>query len=290
MIGSQTALMALLGSPVSHSLSPRMQNRALKARGIDGVYLAFNVRGALEEAVRGLSALMAWGANLTIPFKEMGFSLCEPQGNARMIRAVNALVFRGPERLPLGFNTDVEGLLFTMRRMGGSFKRGLLMGSGGAARGCALGMALGGVERLALAARNPAKGKLLRDLVSSWGLFRRVDLLPLGDHGALRGAGRFDLAVNATSLGLKGSSWESSLLEAVVFSVEPGGGFIDMVYQEGPTYAVEAFRGEGIAAVDGRLPLLGQGAESFRLFTGDEPPLDEMEAEIFGGGGDGSGS
>jgi shikimate dehydrogenase len=289
MIGPGTVLMALMGSPVSHSLSPRMQNRGLRVRGIDGVYLAFHVLGAFEDAVKGLRSLGALGANVTIPFKEEAFLLSEPQGNACVVRAVNTLVFRGPGFRPLGYNTDVDGLLFTLKRMGGSFKRGLLMGSGGAARGCALGMALGGVEQLTLAARNPAKGNLLRDLVSSWGVFRRVDLLPLEDSASFIKTGRFDLAVNATSLGLKGSTWEPSLLEAVVLAVESGGGFIDMVYREGSTDAVEAFKAEGIAAVDGRVPLLGQGAESFRLFTGEEPPVEEMEAEIFEAGGDASG-
>lgn len=271
---------------MSHSLSPRMQNRGLRVRGIDGVYLAFHVLGAFEDAVKGLTSLGALGANVTIPFKEEAFLLSEPQGNACMVRAVNTLVFRGPGFRPLGYNTDVEGVLFALKRMGRPFKRGLLIGSGGAARGCALGMALGGVEELVVAARDPAKGRFLCELASGWGLFRRVELLPLRDLGAVRGAGRFDLAVNATSLGLAGSPWASSLLDEVVSAVDPPGGFVDMVYRAGPTEAVERFRAQGIEGVDGRVPLLGQGAESFRLFTGEEPPLDEMEAELFDAGGD----
>lgn len=94
-------LVALLGNPVRHSLSPRMQNAAFAARGLDWVYVACEVE-EFEPALRGLQALGFRGANVTIPFKREAAALCdEAEGDS-----VNTLVLDG-DRV-LGFNTDKE--------------------------------------------------------------------------------------------------------------------------------------------------------------------------------------
>jgi shikimate dehydrogenase len=69
-ISATTRVVALLGHPVSHSLSPRMQNAAFAARGLDWTYVALDVPPErLAEAVRGLAALGFVGANVTAPHK-----------------------------------------------------------------------------------------------------------------------------------------------------------------------------------------------------------------------------
>jgi shikimate dehydrogenase len=123
MIGGGTRLVALLGRPVSGSLSPRMQNAAFAARGLDWAYIACEVATErLPEAVHGLAALGFAGANVTVPHKSTAAALCdEADGDA-----VNTLLFR--EGRILGFNTDreiVDGI---------SGERVCLIGAGGAAR------------------------------------------------------------------------------------------------------------------------------------------------------------
>jgi shikimate dehydrogenase len=122
MLGGSTRLVALLGHPVAHSLSPRMQNAAFAARGLDWAYVALDVAPAeLEAAVRGLVASGFAGANVTIPHKRAAAQLCdETDGDA-----VNTLVFaRG--RIA-GFNTDQEIVA------GIESQRVCLIGAGGAA-------------------------------------------------------------------------------------------------------------------------------------------------------------
>jgi shikimate dehydrogenase len=134
-ISGQTRLVALLGWPVSGSLSPRMQNAALAARGLDWAYIACEV--APEElalAVRGLAALGFAGANVTVPHKSAAAALCDEADHD----AVNTLVFEGAR--VLGFNTDREILA------GIKSERVCLIGSGGAAQ--ALLPALGGDVRI----------------------------------------------------------------------------------------------------------------------------------------------
>ena len=96
-----TRQVALLGHPVGHSLSPRMQNAAFAARGLDWHYSAFDVEDAVA-AVGALRLLGFAGANITIPHKQSVVAACdEADGDA-----VNTLVFR--DGRVLGFNTDRE--------------------------------------------------------------------------------------------------------------------------------------------------------------------------------------
>ena len=122
MIGASTRLVALLGQPVAGSLSPRMQNAAFAARGLDWAYAALDVPPErLETAVRGLAAAGFAGANVTAPHKLAAAGLAETD-----LTSVNTLVFDG-DRVR-GFSTDaaiLDGL---------SPQRPVVIGDGGAAR------------------------------------------------------------------------------------------------------------------------------------------------------------
>jgi shikimate dehydrogenase len=122
MLGGSTRLVALLGHPVAHSLSPRMQNAAFAARALDWAYVALDVASEdLEGAVRGLVASGFAGANVTIPHKRAAAQLCdEADGDA-----VNTLVFA--DGRVTGFNTDREIVA------GIDSQRVCLIGAGGAA-------------------------------------------------------------------------------------------------------------------------------------------------------------
>jgi shikimate dehydrogenase len=102
-ITAETRLVAILGHPVAHSLSPRMQNAAFAARGLDWAYVACDVEPeALGDAVEGLRALGFAGANVTIPHKRAAAKLCDGADGD----SVNTLVFR--DGVVRGFNTDRE--------------------------------------------------------------------------------------------------------------------------------------------------------------------------------------
>jgi shikimate dehydrogenase len=121
VISSSTLLVALLGHPVAHSLSPRMQNAAFAARGLDLAYVALDVPPErLEEAVRGLAALGFVGANVTAPHKLAVAALCETG-----LRSVNTLVLR--DALIEGHSTDAAVL------DGLTAERPVVVGSGGSA-------------------------------------------------------------------------------------------------------------------------------------------------------------
>ncbi|HEY3181225.1 MAG TPA: hypothetical protein VGJ77_00190 [Gaiellaceae bacterium] len=119
-----TTHVALLGHPVAHSLSPRMQNAAFAARGLDWHYAAFDVEEPVA-AVRALVTLGFAGANVTIPHKQAVVAACDEAED----EAVNTLVFR--DGRVLGYNTDREILA------GIDARRACVIGAGGAARALA---------------------------------------------------------------------------------------------------------------------------------------------------------
>jgi shikimate dehydrogenase len=123
MIGGETRLVALLGHPVAHSLSPRMQNAAFAARALDWAYVALDVAPErLADAVRGLAAAGFVGANVTTPHKLAAARLCDRAEAG----SVNTLVFRDG-RIE-GTSTDAAVL------DGLTFERPAIVGDGGAAR------------------------------------------------------------------------------------------------------------------------------------------------------------
>ena len=122
-ISAETRLVALLGHPVAHSLSPRMQNAAFAARGLDWAYVALDIPPErLAEAVRGLAAGGFAGANVTAPHKLAAAGLCD-EADAE---SVNTLVFE--DGRVLGTSTDAAVL------DGQTFERAVIVGDGGAAR------------------------------------------------------------------------------------------------------------------------------------------------------------
>ena len=216
---------ALLGHPVAHSLSPRMQNAALAVRGLDWRYDAFDVEDVVS-AVAALRTLGFVGANVTIPHKQAVVAVCdEADGDA-----VNTLVFA--DGRVAGFNTDREILA------GIDATRACVIGAGGAAHALA-----------------PA-------LPSDTTMFSRSGEWPPDAAGC-------DLVVNATPV-----------RDEVLVELRAGQTVVDLAYGEEETALVAAARAAGCTVIDGREALVRQGAASFRLWTGLEPPVETMRAAI----------
>ncbi len=220
-----TSLVALLGHPVAHSLSPRMQNAALAARGLDWRYEAFDVEDPLA-AVDALRTLGFAGANVTIPHKRAVVGACdEADGDS-----VNTLVFR--DGRVFGFNTDREILA------GITASRACVIGAGGAA-----------------AALAPA-------LPDDTRVYSRRGVWPPDASGC-------DLIVNATPV-----------RDELLVRPEPHQTVVDLAYGFDETVLVAAARAAGCEVVDGLEALVRQGAASFRLWTGLEPPVEVMRASL----------
>jgi shikimate dehydrogenase len=253
VLSGATRLVGLLGDPVSGSLSPRMQNAAFAARGLDWAYVPLPVEAAgLADAVRGLVAQGFAGANVTVPHKTAVAALCDALDDvAERAGSVNTLVVEGGR--VLGSSTDGLAVAWVVR----PGDRALILGAGGAARAVAPALLDAGAESVAVTAR---RGAAAAEIAA-------------GSHGVVVATEEepVDVVVNATPV-----------RDEVLVALEGVRVVVDLAYRPDgrPTALVEAARAAGIETVDGLEVLVRQGAASFERWTGIEAPVDVMRAAV----------
>ena len=266
--GSGTAALTKVGSPVSHSFSKHIHNAAFAARGVDAVFIPFEVADASAFARR-----MACPRTREITWSLRGLSVTAPHKQAIMehldwvepkaseIGAVNTVVVEGDELR--GYNTDAEAAL---KPLGGMIEIGgarvALIGAGGAAR--ALLWALRGQgARTTVFARDPERA---RETAGEFGA--RAD--------AIEGAsfGGFDLVINATPLGTRGTRERETPVTAA--GLRGARVAYDLVYNPALTRFLREARTAGCETIGGLQMLVAQAAEQFRLWTGAEAPVEVM--------------
>lgn len=271
-----TGLVALLGHPVAHSISPVFQQAAFEAAGLDVRYEAWDVLPAdLRPAVERLRGGDLLGANVTVPHKVAMLPLVDrPDGAAERVGAVNTVVNAGG--LLQASNTDVAGLRGAWEEAGIDVagEHAVLLGAGGAARAAVIALARQGAGGVTVANRTPGRGEELRPLAGGALPLATCPLDAASDE--LRAAlSRASLVIHCTPLGMRhGPDETRSPLPRSVF--RSGQVAFDSVYTpEWTPFLREASLG-GARAVGGLAMLVHQGAASFRLWTGVEPPLGVM--------------
>ncbi len=282
--------LGLLGDPVAHSFSPRMQNAALRACKIKMQYGSFQIaRSELPEALQLLREQNFVGVNLTIPHKIPALQfLDEVDENAGGVGAVNTI--KTEDRKLRGFNTDGKGFSRAIRA---EFSvdlrdlRVLVLGAGGAARAIALQCAKENCERLVIANRNFETAKKLAEDLRNFFAGPKV-LGPVArlqavawDEAAFRfQIANVDLVVNATPLGL--NPGDAAPIPARLLA--PHLMIYDTIYSSGQTAFLSAAIQAGARAANGLSMLLHQGALAFEIWFGREAPIEVMRAALEGQG------
>lgn len=275
---AHTQPFAVLGSPVRHSLSPAMHNPALRALGLDAVYIAFEVTPErLGDTLRCFAELGFGGVNCTIPLKEEAFRrVGRRDGTAELVGAVNTVQFT-PEGT-VGHNTDGHGVQTALKEAFGAGIRGgrfAIVGCGGAGRGIALHLARHGAAALTLWNRTPDRAAALADEVRARAPGARVEVI--ADFTAGRDAFRAaDVVVQCTSAGMKPG--ETSPVPAEAF--HDGQALLDTIYVTDETPAMRAARAAGARAVNGIGMLLHQGARALEIWTGQAAPVAVMREAL----------
>ncbi|MEZ4600203.1 MAG: shikimate dehydrogenase [Syntrophotaleaceae bacterium] len=278
-LSGTTRILGIFGDPVAHTLSPLMQNAALRQTGIDAVYVPFHVKAEeLGDAVRALRVLNIWGVNVTVPHKEAVCEwLDEVDAEARLIGAVNTIANRNGRLV--GFNTDATGFLRSLRQdlnFDPCSKKILLLGAGGACRAALVALGQEGARHIHVANRTPERAEALVQEFAAVFQKTRLDYSGL-DSDALRVAAKdLDLVVNSSAVGLKGEAftalpWQSFGPEVAVY---------DMVYALQGTPLVRAALEKGLRAVGGQGMLVCQGEEAFSIWTGRKSPDGVMKTAL----------
>ena len=262
-ITGSTRIVGVIGDPVGHSRSPAMHNAAFDALELDWVYVAFPVpRSKGAAAVRAVATLGLVGLNITMPHKADAAAACDDlSSEAGALGTVNTVV--NADGTLAGHSTDGDGFLRALDDEGIAVggQRAVVVGAGGA--GGAITHALGRAgAHVTVAARRPDAARSAASLAPG-GAAVALDELAV-EH--------FDVVVNATPIGMdrEPPPFDTALLHDGQF-------VFDTVYPVETPLLREA-RARGVRAAGGLGMLVHQGALSFSLWTGVEPPLDVMRA------------
>lgn len=264
--------LGLMGDPVGHSLSPRMQNAALLESQIEAQYAAFHIEAEnLREALKIVRDVDFIGLNLTAPHKIAAAKwVDELDPIAKEVGAINAIgVNNGKLR---GYNTDGEGFARAIRE---EFAVSLcdlsllVLGAGGAARAIAFFYARGNGRHLVIANRTFDKARVLADEI---GVIARAITLDEIDSVLPQP----DLVVNATALGLQGN--DPSPIPARLLSRRLL--IYDTIYAEFETKLIAEARMAGTRAANGLSMLLHQGILAFECWFDRKAPSEPMRVAL----------
>ena len=273
-IDGYTRLAAVVANPIKHSISHFIHNQAFEATHTNGVYVAWEVEAAdLAETVANIRRYQMFGINLSMPYKEQVISyLDQLSEEARLIGAVNTVVNR--EGTLIGYNTDGKGFFKSLPSFRISGKRMVLLGAGGAAKSILAQAILDGVSQISVFVRSSSMEKTrlyLEKIQDATGF--RVDLFALEDVQDLQDSiTKADLLVNATSVGMDGSS--QPILTSIVLPEKLL--VADVIYQPFETPFLKWAKEQGNQSINGLGMLLYQAAEAFELWTGKEMPTDQI--------------
>lgn len=280
----RTQLVCLLGSPVAHSVSPAMHNLAFSALGLDYAYLAFDTGGGrLAQAVTALKALAARGWNVTMPDKTAMCGLCDQLSDAaRLTGSVNTVVNEGG--ILTGHTTDGIGYLRAAREAGFPLegKRIVLLGAGGAAVSVLVQAALDGAGQISVFNSRSANFSRVEGILKELAPLTscRLSILDYSDGSRLRDAIRqSDFLINATPVGMAPHAEGCLIPDASYF--HPDLVVSDLIYNPRETRLLQMARAAGLPAFNGMDMLLYQGAEAFRLWTGQDMPVKLVKEAYF---------
>lgn len=283
-ITGHTKLICLLGDPVAHSISPAMHNLAFEALGLDYVYLAFQTdTDQFDHTVNFLKQTGAWGFNCTMPCKRIAAERCdELSAAARLMNSVNTVLIKDGKLL--GHNTDGVGYMRSVADAGHDIigKEITLLGSGGAASAILTQASLDGVSKIHVFARKGTSWNTIQNQIDHLNAETscKITLAEFSDQTSLKTAiNDSTLLVNASSVGMAPNT-EGCLIPDTSF-LHPELVVSDVIYNPKKTRLLQMAETAGLSTFNGMYMLLYQGAEAFKIWTGQEMPISLVKQTLF---------
>lgn len=284
-ISGHTGLLALIGSPVGHSGSPAMYNYSFEKLGIDYAYVAFDVKEAdVPKALEAMKLFNMRGMNVTMPDK-IAAARCvdELSPAARIIGAVNTIVNDNGKLT--GYITDGEGFVANLKDNGVDIKgkKMIVCGGGGAATAIQVQCALDGASEIKIFNKNdsffPRTVETAKKITEAAPQCA-VSVHDIDDEEAFNAAIReCDIFVNGTIVGMKPMEDVSIVKDTSVF--RPGLVVCDVVYNPEETKMLKEAKAAGCTTIGGKGMLLWQGVAAFKLYTGQDMPVEEVKEKYF---------
>ena len=277
-ITGHTKILGVIGDPVEHSRSPQMHNSAIKEMGLDYVYVPFHVKPSdLRSAIEGFKAIGVVGINITLPHKQSAIPLMDSLSEeAKLIGAVNTMVFK--DGFVEGHNTDAKGFIYSLYENGINNLKGMnvvVLGAGGGARAIVVGLALDKVGSIIIANRTFQKAvDLACDLGEKTGI--SITGISLDDKKLSDYITECDLLVSTVTSGMD----LNAELPINPDWLNPKSIVCDIVYTPPETKLLKSAKERGLKAIGGMGMLVHQGAISFKLWTGFQPPIETMKKAL----------
>lgn len=284
-ISGHTGLLALIGSPVGHSASPLMYNYSFEKLGLDYAYVAFDVKEQdVKAALDAMRLFQMRGMNVTMPDKvEAARYVDELSPAAKIIGAVNTIV--NEDGKLVGYITDGEGFVNNLKDHGIDIqgKKITIAGGGGAATAIQVQCALDGASEIVIFnkkdsffERTLATAEKIRKAVPECA----VSVYDIDDVEKMTEEIRSsDIFVNATIVGMKPMDDQSVVKD--LSALRPGLVVADIVYNPEETLLLKQAKAVGCTCVGGKGMLLWQGVAAFKLFTGEDMPVEEVKERFY---------
>ncbi|MGI8641402.1 MAG: shikimate dehydrogenase [Pyrinomonadaceae bacterium] len=276
-LNEQTEIYGIIGNPVAHSLSPFIQNTAIKFYNLNAVFIPFEVQN-LDEFIKRF--VREETCEIKLNFK--GFSVTAPHKQsiikhldfidktAKAIGAVNTVKIENGKLY--GYNTDAQGFIEPLKNSYGDVQNAkvAVLGAGGAARACIYALKQEKAE-VTIFARNIEKAKNLSEEF-------QIGLRELTTNYELRTMNfdDFDIIVNATPLGTKGENENET--PAGAGQIKNVHIAYDLVYNPLQTRFLREAQSVGVSTIGGLAMLVAQGAAQFKIWIGKDAPIKEMSA------------
>ncbi len=292
MISAETRLVGVLGDPINHSMSPTIQNAALREMNLNWNYMAIPCNSKnLEVVLSALYAIDCKGLNITIPHKTQSIKHCKHISPlAEAIGAVNTLI-PSKEGGWIGDNTDIEGFIQPLNyEKNWPDKVALVIGSGGSAKAIVAGLKSLFVKKIIVI--NRSQDSLDKLLLSLNGKKSETQIEGVLSHTNAMGdiIKSANLIINTTPVGMYSKDPQDNDKNEIPLGREiwenlmPGTTLYDLIYNPKPTQWLKIGLQKDCKVIDGLEMLIQQGAASLRLWTGiSDIPINSMKkaAESF---------
>ena len=271
-VSARTQVVAVIGDPIGHSLSPLIHNAGFAEVGLDWICIALPVvGGGALDAARAMRTFGLRGMSVTMPHKsDIVTGMDRLSEVASTLESVNCVTLR--DGALLGDNTDGAGFLEGLRTDFDLDPAGadcVVLGAGGAARAVVLALAGAGARSVRVVNRTPSRAERAAALGG-----------PTATVGVVSDVAHADLVVNATPVGMGTTADGVAQLPLDPSVLHRGQVVADLVYHPAETALMLAARAAGARSANGVSMLVHQAAIAFTHWTGVPAPVSAMTAAV----------
>ncbi len=277
MITGKTKVVAVIGNPIEHSLSPPMHNAAYKQLGMDYVYVAFKIeKENLSNLIESAKTIGLVGLNVTIPYKtDIIEYLDEVDDTARRINAVNTIRFK--DGISKGYNTDGTGAVKSIEKYTDlKDKNVLVLGAGGASKAITFTLLNHGINNLTIANRSKDNAiQLIENLKKQTG-FDKISYVDIEKADTI--LDNVDIIINTTPIGMYPNVDVDTPIKTE--KINENHVVMDIIYNPLETKLLKNAKDNGATTISGTNMLINQGITAFEIFTDRTPSYESFEKAL----------